>query len=73
MSKTRRSDLVTRAAAEAAGVATMWRAVEENAKRVAEAMAKTEDVSGSFAEIHFDHGTVRGVVKAAGVVLKIEG
>jgi hypothetical protein len=70
MSKSKRSDLVTRAASEAAGVPTMWHAVQENARRIAEEAARGE-APDSFAEIEFSGAVVRGVVKAGNVVLKI--
>jgi hypothetical protein len=70
MSKTKRNELVTKAAAEAAGVPTMWHAVEANARRIAEEAARAE-APDSFAEIEFSGAVVRGVVKAGNVVLKI--
>ena len=72
MSKTKKNELVTKAALDASSVPTMWHAVEANARRIAEEASRAE-APASYAEIHFDHGTVRGVVKAAGVILKIEG
>jgi hypothetical protein len=48
----------------------MWRAVEANARRIAEEASRAE-APDSFAEMEFSGAVVRGVVKAGNVVLKI--
>ena len=75
MSKRTKTNLaISDAAQSAAGALSAWGAIEARAKSILAATeAQEATASGSFAEIHFTHGNVRGVIKAGDVVLKIEG